>query len=432
MADRALAVPVVPLGPLGLRRDRVTVALYANFVTWGWLLYSFSPSVPLLAAEQGISKAAAGLHGTAMAIGTVLSALVSARLVERLGRRRTLLLAAGVVAAGVGLLTSGGNLASTLPGALITAVGGALLISAGTTALSVHHGEAAPAAVTEANAVGALFGLLAPLAVGASVAVGWGWRPAVAVTIALAAVAAVLIGLLPGRGALGSSRPPASTAPSAVGAAAAAAEPPPTPGAPASGRGFSRTFWYFWSALIVAIAIENATTFWAADLLITRTGAGPGVATGALAGLIAGMSAARFVVGPLSLRRAPEKLLLLAFTVAAGGWLMLWTATTTPLALAGLVVAGLGYGAQYPLSVALVLRSSGGRPDRAQARGTLGAGAAIGIAPFLLGALADRFGTHGAFLLVPVLIAAGGAAVALGLRSVHRAARAQLAASLPD
>jgi len=406
--------------PLTLSRDRVTIALYANFVMWGWFLYSFTPSVPLLAAEQGITKAQAGLHGTAMAIGTVLSAFVSARLVDRFGRRGVLVGACGVLAVGVLVLVSGETLATTLTGALITSVGGTLVLSAAQPALSVHHGEAAAAAVTEANGVGSMFGLLAPLAVGASVASGWGWRPAVAVAIALGAVAAWLVRSLPARGALGRAR--ASVVSGAATTDAMSVDAGPEP---ASSVGFAPMFWYFWCGLIAAVAIENATTFWAADLLITRTGASPGIATGALAGLLVGMSCARFVVGPMSLRKAPEKLLIVAFALAGVGWLFLWLATSTALALVGLVITGLGYGAQYPLSIALVLRASRGKPDLAQARATLGSGAAIGVAPFLLGALADRFGTHGAFLLVPVLLAVGGGAVALGLRNVHAAAAAR-------
>lgn len=198
-------------------------------------------------------------------------------------------------------------------------------------------------------------------------------------------------------------------------------DPEPAPATAPARRGFSGTFWFFWVGSLVALAIENATTFWAADLLIDGTGAGPGIATGAVAGLVAGMSVARFVVGPISMRRAPEKLLILAFGLAGVGWLILWSATTTPLALVGLVITGLGYGAQYPLSIALLLRASEDRPDKAQARATLGAGGAIAVAPFLLGALADRVGPHSAFLLVPALIAIGAGAVALGLRNVHRA-----------
>jgi fucose permease len=417
-----LDAPAVPLAPVRLQRDRVTVALYAHFVAWGWLLYSFSPSVPLLAREMAITKAQAGLHGTAMAAGTVVTALISARLVERFGRRATLLLASGLLAGGVLALVSGSTLAVTLPSAAVIAVGGTLLISAAQPALSLHHREASAAAVVEANGVGSLFGLLAPLAVGASVAAGWGWRPAVAVTIGLAAIAALLIGSLPGTGALGSSRVPQPAPGDARAEAQAdgtAPVAPDTTDAPAV-RGFSGTYWFFWVGMLVAVAIENATTFWAADLLVTQTGADAGIATGALAGLVAGMSVSRFVVGPMSMRRAPEKLLILAFGLAAVGWLILWSAPTTALALVGLVVTGLGYGAQYPLAIALLLRASQGRPDKAQARSMLGSGVAVGIAPFLLGALADQVGSHSAFVLVPVLIVIGAGAVALGLHSVHR------------
>lgn len=426
------------LAPLRLSRDRVTIALYSNFVMWGWFLYSFTPAVPLITAEQDITKAQAGLHGTAMAIGTVLSAFISARLVDRFGRRGVLVAACGVLAAGVVLLISGDSLATTLPGALVTAIGGTLVLSAAQPALAVHHGEAAAAAMTEANGVGSSFGLLGPLAVGASVALGWGWRPAVAVTVVLCALAAWAVWSLPQARALDRPAAPATPVAFPVPVAVPVSVPVPVPvsaqvpisvqvKSPAQ-AGFSRTFWYFWTGLLAAVAIENATTFWAADLLITRTGAGPGIATGALAGLIAGMSAARFVVGPMSLRKAPEKLLIVAFAIAGAGWWILWTATTPLVAMVGLVVAGTGYGAQYPLSMALVLRASGGRPDRAQARATLGSGAAIGVAPFLLGALADEFGTHGAFLLLPILFALGAGAVLLGLRSVRRTNAAAAAA----
>ena len=45
---------------------------------------------------------------------------------------------------------------------------------------------------------------------------------------------------------------------------------------------------------------------------------------------------------------------------------------------------------------------SDGRPDVATAVASLGAGIAIGLAPFGLGALADTVGSHTAMLVVPV------------------------------
>ncbi len=403
------------------RRDRLTLSLYAYFVTWGWLLYSFSPAVPLLAAEARISKAEAGLHGTAMALGTVASALCSARLAARLGRRGTLLASAAAIAVGVAVLVLGPSTPATLTGAFVTAVGGGLAISAAQPALAVHHGEASASVMAEANGVGALVGLVAPLALGASVAAGFGWRPAVAATVGLAVLAALLTTRLPAHGALGRPEPVTvdlrGTAGDGAGHATGTRATGDTPGAPVGGARFGPAYWLFWCSLLAAVAVENATTFWVADLVADRTGAGPGIATGALAGLVGAMAVMRFTLARLLRRWTPETLLVAAFGLAAVGWFVTWSATSTVVALGGLVVAGLGYGAQYPLAIALVLRASAGRPDQGQAGSTLGVGLAVGIAPFLLGALADRLGTHTAFVVVPVMMAVGATAVLLGRRS---------------
>jgi predicted MFS family arabinose efflux permease len=309
-------------------------------------------------------------------------------------------------------------------------------MSAAQPTLAVHHGPASASAVSEANGVGALFGLAAPLAVGATVAAGWGWRPAVAATALLVVLACVLTGRLPARGALGRPEPvlldlpvdpevdprAGATVDARDDARGDATAPGVTGSAPPRGRArFSRAYWYFWWAMLAAIAVENTTTFWVADLVGQRTGAGPGIATAALAGLVAGMALTRFTLPRLLRRRSSETLLVGAFLFAAVGWALVWTATTTPVALAGLVVAGLGYGAQYPLAITAVLRASSGRPDQAQASASLGLGLAVGIAPFLLGAIADRVGTHAAFLVVPVFLAVGATAVLLGRRAASRA-----------
>ena len=52
-----------------------------------------------------------------------------------------------------------------------------------------------------------------------------------------------------------------------------------------------------------------------------------------------------------------------------------------------------------------VSNTASGRSDLASARASLGVGIAVGVGPFLLGALADAFGTHNAFLVVPGFLA---------------------------
>ncbi len=396
------------------------MTLYGWFAVWGWLLYSFNPSVPLLARELGVSNAVAGLHGTAIAGGAILASALTPRLVTRFGRQATLVAAGPMVAVGTIALVTGRGIAWTLIGVLVLASGANVAVSSAQAGLAMHHGARSSASLTEAVGVGSTVGLFGPLAVGAGVAVGWGWRPAVAVTAVFALAAAVAIARLPARGPL--ARPVRrEQAPLELGGAhLPASAPTRATRQPTSSRRLLGSSLFYLAALVAAVALETATTFWATDLLIEHAGAGPGVAAAAVAGLVAGMSAIRFVVGPLSLRIAPVHLLAVSFGVAVVGWSVLWTATTPSVAFAGLVLAGLGYGAQYPLAISLFLVTAPGATDRAQARATFAGGLAFGSAPFVLGALADAVGTHTAFLLVPVLAVLGAAAALAGSRSVRR------------
>lgn len=424
-----------------LVRDRLTVGLYAPFAVWGWLLYSFNPSVPLLADELGITAAQAGLHGTAMAVGGLVAAPTAPRAVRGLGRRGAIVAAALLVAVGVTGLLLGPTLPWTLTGMFVTSIGGNVLIAATQVGLAQHAGRAASAAITEANGVGSSIGLIGPLAVGLCVTWGWGWRPGVAVTAVLSVLVAVIVARLPASPALpalrrasapgadGAQPPPAGQAADAQAPEGQAASGTPAkdagPSASATagrapGHRLLRAAPLFLATIVAAIALENATTYWATDLVRGQTGAGAGIATATTAGLVAGMSAMRFIVGPLSLRVQAAHLLAASFGIAVVGWAVLWTATDPGVALAGLVVAGFGYGAQYPLAVSLLLAASPGHGDRAQAQATLAGALAIGVAPFLLGALSDSFGTHGAFLLVPVVAVAGGVVALLGGRAVRR------------
>ena len=402
--------------PIRLVRDQPTLSLYGYFVVWGWLLYSFSPSVPLLVDELGVTKAQGGLHGTAFAAGAILVARLTPRLVDRYGRRATLVGASALIAVGTIVLVTGPVLAWTLSGVFILAAGGNVAVSAVQAGLSLRHGRASSAAVTEANGVGSGFGLLGPLAVGACVAAGWGWRPAVAVTAVLAIGSALLALRLPT-----DARDHAVAAPDAGLVGPAETGPVDAIALDAADRESAVATRWFLVAIVAAIALENATTFWSTDLIRQQTGAGAGIATAATAGLVAGMTVIRFVVGPLSLRIEPARLLAASFLVAVVGWAILWTATETPVALTGLVIAGIGYGAQYPLSISILLSAARRSTDRAQANATLAGGAAIGVAPYVLGALADSFGAHTAFLVIPVVALMGGVAAVVGPVAARRA-----------
>ncbi|MBO9556109.1 MFS transporter [Cellulomonas sp.] len=423
-----------------LRRDRFTVTLYGSFIVWGWLLYSFNPSVPLLADDLGISSAQAGLHGTAMAVGGIAAAFVAPWLVRTRGRRSALVSSCLLVAAGIVAILAAPGLAWSLTAMLFLSLGGNVAIASAQPGLVVHHGPAASAAVTEANGVGASVGLVGPLAVGATVALGWGWRPAVAVTAVLAVASALLYSRLPVGGAMTPPRDRRRASEEAVVVDLPAATPPDgvsldaqvVDDAAERSRRLARIpAWCFLASLVAGVSLEFATTYWSTDLVREQTGAGAGIAAATTAGLVLGMAAIRFVVGPVSLRVSPALLLAGSFLVSIVGWAVLWTATSPGVAIAGLVVAGLGYGAQYPLSISLLLATASGSGDRAQGRATFAGSVAVGVAPFALGALADAVGAHQAFVVVPVVALLGAAAASVGGRAQRRLLAAGAAETTP-
>jgi MFS family permease len=362
---------------------------------WGWFLYSFGPIVPLLRHEQGTSRAVAGLHGTLLAAGALMSGGVTLPLVRRFGRRRVMLVACAITTTGLALLVLGPGPWATVPAMLVTGLGGAIGLNAVNPVLSDHHGDLGAGAIGEANAVASTAGVVAPLGVGLSVALGLTWRGATLVTVPLLVVVAVLLVRAPAVAAFDPG----------VGSSEGAQGPPP------------RAFWLAWGVLVACVATEFCCTFWSADQLRTHVGLGAGSASAAVSALLVGMAIGRFSSVPLTARWSVDRLLVVTIGLALAGWLLMWTAAALVLALLGLLLLGLGLALQFPLSLVRMMAESGGRPDTANALASVGTGLASGIAPFALGALADQVGAHDGFLLVPGLLAS--AAVLLAL--VHAA-----------
>lgn len=380
----------------GLSRDRLTWLVYLHLAVYGWFLYGFTPAVPLLRDDQGTSNGVSGLHGTALAAGAVVAGLVGQQVIARVGRGGALRLGLAALCAGVLLFTLSPALPGTLVGALVAGTGGSLVVNVHSPVLTDHHELAGPAAIGEANALAAATGILSPLVLGAATATVIGWRGGLLVTVVLAAVVLAL-------GARTSV--PAGSLP-ATGSTAL--------GAPA-GR-LPRPYWAAWTVLVLCISVEFSMTIWSSDLLRSRVGFGAGAAAGGVTAIVAGMTAGRFTGSRLALAVAPDRLLLAALLVTGGGFAVFWSATVGWLSLAGLVVTGLGIAMQFPLGIARAIAASGGRPDAATSRASLGAGLAIGLGPFVLGALADHLGTHRAFLLVPALLAAAAAVLLVSTR----------------
>jgi predicted MFS family arabinose efflux permease len=366
---------------LRLVRDRATVLSYLQLGCWGYFLYGFGPTQPLLREEQGVSLTVSGLHGTALAAGGLVAGFVTPAIVRRVGRGALIWAGVAIVAVAAIVYTSSPAIGVTLTGAVLASFGGSMVVNGVPAVLAERHGASGAAAVTEANALAAGLGIVAPLVIGTSVALGLGWRAGILVVVPFSVVLWL---------SMRSVRLPAP------------AELPPTSAGPDRLPG---RYWLAWGLVSCCVSVEFCMNLWAGDVLRERAGMTSAASSAALAAVVGGMTVGRVFGTRLALRIASEQLMLGALAVAAAGFALFWFASAPVTAVAGLGLTGLGLALHYPIGVVIAVRESLGRPDRATARVGIGIALAVGIGPFGLGAIADRTSTHTAFLLVPGLLA---------------------------
>ena len=363
-------------------RDRPTWIAYVQLASWAWFLYAFGATQALLRDEQGTTRSVAALHGTTLAIGGLLAALLAAHVIDRWGRGIVLRVSAVAAAASVLLYTiPSAGLPVTLAGAGLASFFGTFLLIAINAFLLDYQGRAGPAALTEANALASLAGLMGPLAVGIGAATVLGWRVGIWVVV----VALLAVELWRGRHvAVFGTRALAATE-------------------DAAGRLPRRVLWSL-GTIMCFLGAEFCLTFWGADLLRERCGFGPAAAAASLGTITGGMLIGRAWGSRLAQRMPTETLLKASILFALAAFALAWSFTLWPVVLLGLLLTGVGIGVHWPLGVARVVRSSGGMTDRASASASIAGSIAIGVAPIALGVLSDTVGFHVAFLLVPVLL----------------------------
>ena len=368
-------------------RDFPTVIVYVQVAIFGWYVYSFGPSIALLRDEQGTTRTVASLHSTAAAIGAIVAGLIVAAVVRRIGRGPMLRSASVVLAAGLIIYISSTALPLTLLGAFVASLGGTSLLSGANAFIPDHQGPATPQAMSEAHGFASLTGLLGPLAVGAGVWVGWGWRPA----IIAACVAVLILEIVRGRNLElydGTHGHPDS-------------QPGHAPHGP-----MPRRYWFTFFTIFAIIGTEFSLTLWGTDLLRDRASLGDAAAAASIATIVGGMALGRLVGSRLVAHIDPERVLIATLGLTLVGFAIAWFSGAAVPMLIGFAVTGTGMGLQVPLSIGRSVRASRGRVDRAAALASVALGAASGTAPFLLGAVADHLGVHTAFMVVPVLIVA--------------------------
>ena len=378
---------VAPASAAAMRRDAATWQGYLLLGFFTFLLNIQGNILPYLRAELDLGYGTAALHSSAIALGMILTGLRGERIIRRIGRPRALFLGgSGAALSAVALCLAPAAWAS-IAACFVLGLTGALIPSVVPAMLADIHGRHRNRAIAEMGATSYAFAVLAPLAVSGSLALGTGWRGAV-----LAGVTLGFLILLAGR----SAHVPESAF-------------------DAGRRGrLSPAYWAYWTLLVLVVAIEFGVLLWAPAYLEQVVGLAPATAAGSAAlfavAMLAGRSAGSAVIGRIGARPLYAGALL----VTLAGFGFYWAGSEPALALGGLFVLGLGVALLYPLTLGLALEAAGSSGAAASARFMLAVGVALLVAPFLLGALADRVGLGMAHLVVPILtlMALGGLALA--------------------
>lgn len=334
-----------------------------------WLLYAIGPITLLLRDEFTLSRSSAAAHATAMAVGFFIAGLVSPRILattDNVRLRRNSLLS---LAVGMSLLAAGSFLAMTLLGALVCGFSGALLVNALNHALPGHHNDRSAAALSVLNAAGATAGISAPLLIGFATGAGVSWRWLVA---AVAAVTAV-VALRSRHGFTSNSHLATDFA-----------------GGGGAGTGKNSTRYRVAVISVLAgMAIEYTVALFASDAMRTQGRLATGSATAWAASFMVGFAAGRWLVARLSRQMPAATIMVGAYTLCSVGALMVATSQSAVSAACGLLLLGLGSGPAYPLLIALALSHAPISAARAVSGIGVLSGVFIGLAPFVIGRLAD-------------------------------------------
>jgi fucose permease len=386
----------------GFARDPATWMAYGLVGYFAFMETVLGPIMPFLRKELDLGYTAASLHFSAFALGAVLLGFFGDRVVGRWGRRAALWGGAAGMAAGALLLISSPSVFGTVPAAFAMGICGAQVLVTTQALLSDRHGEWSAVALTESNVTASACAIAAPLLVGASAALGLGWRAA----LALPAVALILL---------------------AAGFFSRPLDPPRNAAddAPADGRALPPRYWAFWTLVALGVAAEWCVAYWGADFLADGTGLSRPAAATSLTAYFVAMLVGRIASSRLARTLPPTVLLVATLCTALVGFPLFWLSPGILFTLAGLFITGLGIGSVYPLGISAAIASAPDNSDAAAARLAVGGGGAILVAPFILGALADRIGIGAAFgIVVPMLLAAVSLALIAG-RKDHQASQSR-------
>jgi MFS family permease len=376
-------VSATPVVTGKFRWDRLT---YSSALGYALLVGGLSVGVVLgeLRQQFHLSGVIAALHGSTFGFASLVAGVCGVWVVDRLGRRHSLLVSAVAITSGITMFCLGPAWPVTLAGTALAGLGGALLVMVMPALISDHHGEHRATAFAAVNGAPGLAGVMFSLVVGAALALQWSWRPPYLI------LTAVIVLTL-----------------------TAVAWPVAVPESTRHGE-FTlahlrdRDVYVPFLHIINAVFSEFAVGVWAATYLKEVGHASGGLAS-ALAGAFGVMMFLSRLVLPSVMRLLGEATVAVSFITMGIGALVMCFAPGLLPRVAGLTIVGFGGAPLYPLTVDRLYMSAEHKIDSISlgAICILASGTAVTLGPLALGVLADSIGLRHALLIVPCVCALG-------------------------
>ncbi|MFF5174620.1 MFS transporter [Micromonospora sp. NPDC000089] len=385
-ADPTVTAPAATAVPRAVLVARNGVALV--FALNGLAVASWFARVPAVREALGLSAGRLGLLLLAMSGGAVLALSTAGLVTQRLAPARTVVLATCLVAFGlVGVGLSAG-LAGSLPG-----------VAVGLFALGYGSGTCDVAMNVEGAAVERRLGRTvmprfhAAWSLGSVAGAGLGAGAArfgVPVSAHLAVVAAVVLAgtVLGARAFLPGPAPAHDSTAGRRGLVAAWREP--------------RTLLIGLLVLVMAFT-EGSANDWLAVAFVDGYGVSEAAGAAVFGVFVAGMTLGR-TAGTVAIDRwGRVRVVFGTILLAAAGASLAVLAGSGPVAIAGVVLWGLGASLGFPVGMSAAADEEDRAPARVSVVATIGYTAFL-AGPPVLGLLGDRVGILPALLVVPVLL----------------------------
>ncbi len=362
-------------------RDRLTWLMYIMLAAVAYQQGILGPLMPFLRKSLNMSYTTGGTLVTAIAIGMIVTGLISDRIARRIGRRRLFWLgAAGYVIGAWGLALST-SFEFAFGAVLFSSAASAFMIAIINAALSDRHRENRARALGEANVAAAFSAAVSPLLIGLFQTVGLGWQWALFLSFGIMGLIAIVFFAVP--------------------------IPDVQPGSESASAGGSSAlpvaFWVYWLVVISVVAFEWCFVIWGADYLVATLGFEPSLASSAMGIYLGAVVLGRAIGSVLTRRWAATTMLPAAIVLALIGFPLFWLTSSPVTVLLGLGIAGLGVANHFPLTLSIAVGQARGQTTAASARVSMGVGVAIFAAPLLLGRLADQFSIQAAYSIVPII-----------------------------